>query len=256
MRASLKRLVPATQRDWLRSAATGNPYRIERGSEPVRIGELVSPLRYDVILRARHFALYSEHRDLYRGDFEAFQRTAREQDYFVWFARVMVPRWLPGLRDDPAGLESAWRERLRASAALYDSFETDGFDAAHPIELYAGYRVRLPSSGRRTTRTLFAGDGNHRLALLMAAGQDALLPEQYRVRRFLSLVPIDTTEHLLRHTETGWPAYRSFVELGYPAARLRAAGGWVRVEAPEPAVAAEVQAILDRDLPLLDGEIA
>lgn len=252
----LRHLLPAEHREWLRSAARGNPYRREAGIEPVRIGEIVSPLRYDITVRAQHFALYAECRELFAADFEAYQRLAREQDYFIWFGRVMAPRWLPGVLEDPVLFENAWRERLRASAALYDSFEARGFDSAHPIELYAGYRVRDAAGGRRATRGLFAGDGNHRLALLMAAGQSVLLPGQYRVKRYLSLVPIDTTRRLLRETGAGWAEYRSFIELGYPSARLDAAEGRVLVEAAEPSVAAEVTATVERDLPHLTGEIA
>lgn len=253
MTARLKLLLPANQREWLRSAAKGNPYRREPARGPVRIGEIVSPLRYDVVVRARHLAFYAARRDLFATDFEAYQALAREQAYFVWFARVAAPRWWPWVFDDPLLFESAWRDRLRASAALHDSFQAHGFDLAHPIELHAGRRVRQTASGKRTTRRLFAGDGNHRLSLLMAAGQDLLQPSQYRVKRYLSIVPADTTGFLLRETGAGWSEYRSFLELGYPAARLEVSGGRVRVEAPDTAVAAEVKALVERDLPHLAG---
>jgi hypothetical protein len=66
------------------------------------------------------------------------------------------------------------------------------------------------------THRLFAGDGCHRLALLLGAGQAELLPSQYRVRRYLALVPADTTGPLLSRTGATWPDYRSFIALGYP----------------------------------------
>ena len=253
MRDALKRVLSEEQRRWLRSAARGNPYRIEPGRVPVRIGDVVSPLRYDVMIRVRHFAQHAERRELFRSDFDAYERLVRGEPYFVWFQKARVPTWWPWLLDDPAGFERAWRERLHASAELFDSFEANGFDTAHPIELHAGRRVRETHSGKRISRAIYSGDGNHRLALLLAAGDEELLPAQYRVKRYLSLVPTDSTGFLLRETGAGWPEYSSFLELGYPSAKLTKAGGRVGVQAESTAVQAEVKALLQLDLPYLRG---
>ena len=253
MRTVVKRVLSEEQRRWLRAAAKGNPYRIERGTEPVRIGDVVSPLRYDVMIRVRHFAQHADRRELFRSDFEAYERLVRGEPYFVWFEKARVPTWWPWLLEDAAGFERAWRERLRASADLFDSFEANGFDTAHPIELHAGRRVQKTHSGKRISRALYSGDGNHRLALLLAAGHEELLPAQYRVKRYRSLVPTDSTGFLLRETGAGWPEYRSFLELGYPSATLTKAGGRVRVDADDAAAQAEVKALVELDLPYLAG---
>lgn len=247
----LKDLLSLEQREWIRAAAGGNPFRYEAGKSDVRIGDLVSPMRYDVLLRARHFGWHAQHRDLIDADFEGYQRLARNEPYFIWFKRVMVPRWLPAAVGDEKLFERAWRSRLRASAALHASFEANGFDPAHPIELYAGLRVRAADTGKVTARDLYAGDGNHRLALLMAAGNEALAPGQYRVKRYLSLVPADTTGLLLRETGAGVSAYRSFLELGYPRARLQPAGTSLRVDCPDPEMRAEISAVIRVDAPSL-----
>lgn len=253
MRSHVKRVVPPAQRAWLRSAAGGNPYRHERGTEPVRIGDIVSPLRYDVLLRARHFAWHAEHRELMTSDPDAYQDLARRQAYFIWFSRVMVPRWLPTAQTDAVLFESAWRERLQGSAALFESFQQEGFDTSHPVELHAGLRVRRSRSGKLTSRRLFAGDGNHRLSLLMAAGHQVLVPDQYMVKRYLFLVPADTTGLLLRETGADLTEYRSFVTLGYPGTRLDDPdGGRVRVDAATDAVASEVAGVAKVDLPNVD----
>jgi len=249
----VKRVLSEEQRRWLRSTASGNPYRIVRGSEPVRIGDVVSPLRYDVMIRVRHFERHAERLDLFASDFDRYERLVRREPYFVWFQRARVPAWWPWLLDDPAGFERAWHERLRASAALFESFTARGFDPAHPIELHAGRRVHETPTGKRITRSLYSGDGNHRLALLLAGGNEVLLPTQYRVKRYRSLVPTDSTGFLVRETGAGWPEYRSFLELGYPSAALTLDGGRVRVEADDAAVQAEVKALLDVDLPYLAG---
>ena len=213
------------QRRWLRSPARGNPYRIERGTEPVRIGDVVSPLRYDVMIRVRHFELHAERRELFASDFDAYERLVRAEPYFVWFRTragadvVAVAARRPGRRSSERGASGC-----ALSAALFDSFEANGFDSAHPIELHAGRRVRETPTGKRISRAIYSGDGNHRLALLLAAGHESLRPAEYRVKRYRSLVPTDSTGFLLRETGAGWSEYRSFLELGYPSARLAMAG--------------------------------
>ena len=253
MRTVVKRVLSEEQRRWLRAAARGNPYRIEAGRVPVRIGDVVSPLRYDVMIRVRHFVHHAERRELFRSDFDAYERLVRSEPYFVWFQKARVPTWWPWLLDDPDGFERAWRERLRLSAELFDSFEANGFDAGHPIELHAGRRVRETPTGKRISRVIYSGDGNHRLALLLAAGHEELRPTEYRLKRYRSLVPTDSTGFLLRETGAGWPEYRSFLELGYPSARVAMEDGRVRIDADDAIVQAEVKTLVELDLPYLTG---
>jgi hypothetical protein len=242
--SALKDRLPLRHRQWLRALADGNPFRIERPTEPVRIGELVSPFRYDVLVRARHFSFHADHRELFATDFDAYARRAAEEPYYVWFTQAS---WFADRLQGPDQTEAAWRERLRASAALYDSFAERGFDEGYPIEVWAGRDVAPAPSGKRSSRRLFAGDGNHRMALLLASGQTELAPSQYRVRRYRALVPADTTGFLLGATGAGWPEYRSFIELGYPTARVTPDG----VACPDARVRAEVEAVVAIDRPRL-----
>jgi hypothetical protein len=253
MLGALKRVLSEEQRRWLRSTARGNPYRIVRGTEPVRIGDVVSPLRYDVMIRVRHFQLHAVRRELYASDFDAYERLVRTEPYFAWFGKARVPTWWPWLLDDPEAFEEAWRERLRLSADLFESFSANGFDPAHPIELHAARQVRETPTGKRLTRTIYSGDGNHRLALLLAAGHEFLAPSEYRVKRYRWLVPTDSTGFLLRETGAGWTEYRPFIELGYPSARLEMTDGRVRIEAGDPATQSEVKTLVELDLPYLAG---
>jgi hypothetical protein len=248
---ALKERLPPERREWLRALRHGNPFRIEVPTEPARIGELVSPLRYDVLLRARHFVFHAEHRDLYARDFDAYARRASEQPYYVWLTRVMLPAWRPEMTRSPELVETAWRERLQASAALYESYTRHGFDETQPIELYAGRSVQPAPTGKRVSHRLFAGDGNHRLSLLMGAGQKELLPSQYRVRRYRALVPADTSGFLLGATAASWSEYRAFIELGYPGVSLEPEGGRVKVVCADPGLRAEVEAVVAIDAPRL-----
>ncbi len=243
-------------RKWLRALARGNPYRIERPREAVRIGELVCPLRYDVLVRAGHFDFLAANRELFAADFEAYQERARAEPYFIWFERVMLPSWYPHVLKDRDLFEDTWRRRLQKSFALYESFERVGFDSEHPIVLETGASIHPTPTGKRPTRSVFAGDGNHRLALLLASGAEVLEPSQYRVKRFRSFTPPDTTGFLLEWTGADWAAYRDFIALGYPDARLELEGGRAAVSAPDARVAAEVDALIADDLPSLRRTVA
>jgi hypothetical protein len=184
-------------RAWLRSAVNGNPYRYERVNAPVPIWPLVSPLRYDILVRRAYFEHLAAHREQHDRDFDQYAREAREHPYFTWFRDIMCVAWQPDVLRSEDALEAAWRRRLRAASELADSFARSGFDERFPITLYAGFRVGPTATGRRVDRDLFAGDGNHRLALLLAAGQTELLPGQCRVQRFRTLRPPDTTPTLV-----------------------------------------------------------
>ena len=242
-------------RDWLSHARRGNPWRHRPGDREVPIAPLVSPLRLDVTLRLEFFRFYAEQRELYRADFGAFAELARRHDYFVWFERIMCPSWQPHVLDDERTFAAAWADRLRATAGLYDSFERDGFDTRFPITLYEGRHVLPTATGKRLTRQMYAGDGNHRLALLMARDRPALLPGQYRIRRFRTLVPSDTTPRLLEALRVDEHRYLAFLAMGYPSLRIERVDG--RIEAhgtTDRAMLAEVRSLLRIDTPHLEGE--
>lgn len=242
-----------TVRDWLSSARHGNPWSLNAGREELPIAPLVSPLRFDVTVRAAYFRFYVEHRDLYRSDFGAFSERARRHAYFVWFTRVMCPNWQPHVLTDERRLAAAWADRLRASAALYDSFEARGFDPRFPITLYQGRNVLPTPTGKQVSRDVYAGDGNHRLALLMSAGRTTLLPGQYRIKRFLRLVPGDTTPGLLGGLGVDTQRYLAFLRAGYPTLRFERVDDRIEVTGPsDGALAAEVRHLLRIDTPRLN----
>jgi hypothetical protein len=238
----------AEARDWVSKARRGNPWRYRNPDEEVEIGPLVSPLRFDVLLRGEFFQLYAERRELYRSDFEGFARLAREHRYFVWFERVMCPAWQPHVLVDEDRLAAAWAKRLRASAALYDSFERGGFDERCPITLYEGRTVLPTPSGKRIARTVYAGDGNHRLALVMATGASVLPPSQYRIKRFRRLMPSDTTPRLVAARDVDAQRYADFLRMGYPSVEIAVVEGNVVVAGTGPQ-ADEVRQLVAADRP-------
>jgi hypothetical protein len=248
-------LLNATHRDWLKSIARGNPWVIQQPRRPAEIAALISPLRFDILVRASYFEFYADRRDLYRADFKAFASRARGHSYFHWFRDVMCVNWQPHVLANAQDFEAAWEARLRAAAELHDSFEARGFDTRFPITLYAARRVRPTESGKRVSRSLYAGDGNHRLALLLASGEQSLSPAYYRIKRFRHLAPPDTTPIMLDALRPSVDQYLDFVEMGYPSIRVeRVDHGFELAHTSDERLRKEVGQLLDVDSANLDME--
>lgn len=241
-------------RDWAQAVRQRNPWFYRAPRSELEIGPIVSPLRLDISIRAAFIAFYRRRRELFRRDLDAFLELAKEQPYFVWFRRVACPLWHPEVLDDARLFETAWVKRLRATAQLCDSFEQRGFDERFPITLFEGRYLLSTETGKRVSGTIHAGDGNHRIALLIASGRTSLLPSQYRVKRFHRLVPGDTTPLLLGALGLEAEEYLEFLRRGYPSMQLRLKGGEVEVEGPGgEALKNEIRALSRIDLASLKG---
>jgi hypothetical protein len=244
---------PGERRDWLRHAWSGNPWSYETPDRELAIAPIVSPLRFDISVRLDFLRFYQRSRELYREDFGRFADAAREHDYFVWFKKIMCVNWQPHVLADEATFARAWEQRLRATAALVESFEQRGFDTRFPVTLYAGERVLETGTSKRVAREVYAGDGNHRMAMLIAGGQSTLQPGQYRIKRFRRLRPNDTTPELLRLLRVSEDAYLEFLRQGYDGVRIERRDGRIEVEPAGTAAEAELRTVLRVDQPLLRG---
>lgn len=186
------------------------------GGETVPMGALISPLRYDILIRMHFFACYAERRDQFARAFDTFLEEPPVRDYAVWFRECRIRRALPEAYWLRGHVRRMFREQVRRAAALYDALEAQGFraDAQPPIELYDGDSVcsrRLPALATR----YFAGDGCHRLAFLALRDVVELAPDTYVVRRFRRLQPIDATAALTRCLPLGEESYVRFLTSGY-----------------------------------------
>ena len=220
------------------------------GTGPVPVAELISPLRYDILVRER-FLDRLAHVDQ-PGDAVAGSEGLA---YRAWFEGLVVPRFMPKLLGDPDAISAAFADRVQRSADLLRSFADSGYDRGRPIVLQAGRRLQPTATGKRLARPVFAGDGCHRLALLRTSGTSDLAPDDYVVERSATLKPIDNTATLIPLLRIGIKEYLAFLSLCYapganPAseAELRA---WVAERVPERA--AELDGVLRVDLPLLDA---
>jgi hypothetical protein len=186
------------------------------GREPIPIDQLISPLRYDILVRERYFEVLHERRALAEEDFEAFMELSRQQPYFTWFTQVVIPSGNnPEIAGDAELVNAAFERRVRASIELHDAFESTGYDRRRPIILRTGEEIAPTSTGKRLARRIYAGDGCHRLACLRMAGVEVLEPGMYRLYVAQVFRPRDETAHLIDAMAISRSDYFSFLSLCY-----------------------------------------
>jgi hypothetical protein len=236
----VKRSARATATRTVRRALTWQPKR--RGAQALPVAELISPLRYDVLVRAQFFEFLT-----HRPAGETADRlvaAAWEEPYAVWFREVAMARFRPWVLKDPVALRSNYAERVLSSRDLLKSFHSNGFIASTPVTLRLTSGVRTTDTGARVSRTIHVGDGGHRLALLLQSGSD-LLPHMYRLDpRPMPL--IDNTAVLLGPLGIGDADYCSFVGAGYGRHGFSDVQSLLAAVAEEDAVAgAELGSVLE-----------
>lgn len=209
----MKRSARATLHRTGRRALTWRPKLA--GLEPLDIRGLISPLRYDVVVRADFFCLIEDltSRGVLRP--EEVASLARAHPYFVWFQRVAMARFRPWVLADEDLLSQQFTERVRRSMNLWSSFRLNGFDLRHPVTLRSAPEARSADSGAVVDRPLHVGDGGHRLALLLASGTEELGRGMYRVDPRPLVELIDNTAVLLPAIPLGVDEYVRFIFHGY-----------------------------------------
>jgi hypothetical protein len=223
------------------------------GDEPVALDELLSPLRYDILVRAEHFRFLDEHLALLERDIEAYLRLVEGHPYFSWYTTVALPRYRPGAYADEQRRLAAFRRRVLGAAMLWRSFKAVGFDPRHPVTLRIARPGAVTSTGKAVRRRYHAGDGCHRLALLVAVGEPTLPPEWYRVRSDPMPSLIDNTSALIGPLGLRRTTYYGFLARGYGAAPAASREAIVRhVEVHAPDRLAELQQLLAVDERELD----
>jgi hypothetical protein len=242
----VKRSPIATARRTVRRAATWRPKT--RPEQPIDIARLVSPLRYDVLVRAQFFDLVGEIGEDAYEDLDLVLEAAQGSPYHVWWEQVAIPRFFPWVGKDPAQLAASFRERVGDSVRLHRSFRARGFDPAHPIVLRGTKTALASDTGLEIQARLHVGDGGHRTALLLSAGlllEPAMCLVDWRPRPYL----IDNTAILVPALGIGRADYVRFLAAGYDAAPT---GDLDELLADlfgrDPVAAAEVAAVAARHL--------
>ncbi|WP_300399966.1 flippase [Nocardioides sp.] len=146
----------------------------------LRVDDLISPFRADVLARADLFRLAREHADLRVNDEPAFLRLARAGGYGAWFDEVLVHKGhVPG--SDPAALERTFRSIVRSSLQLLDRQDRLGRESLGRVTV-----TRVPAGTEIDGWSLAEDrwvlvDGGHRVALALLDGVGTLTPAEYAV---------------------------------------------------------------------------
>jgi hypothetical protein len=225
------------------------------GREPIPIDHLVSPLRYDIVVRQRYLEVLRERRALAEDDFEAFMELSRQQPYFTWFTRVVIPGGNnPEMVGDDERVNAAFERRVRRSIELHDAFESGGYDRRRPIILRTGEEIEPTSTGKRLARRIYAGDGCHRLAWLRMAGVDVLEPGMYRLHVAQAFTPRDHTAPLIGAMAISRREYLSFLSLSYANRELSSEEALLdHVRSTDPDRLSEIEEVIAVDSPLLSA---
>lgn len=237
-----------TTRDELgrRLRVAARPHRHPAGD--LRIDELVSPLRYDIVVRMAFFRFIRAHRELALGDPPAFTELALDHPYAVWFDEVVVPR-LGRRVSSPATRLSAFHRRVCRTVRLDERFARHGFDARHPVSVryVPGFTT---SAGKTLRERFYPVDGCHRLALLSLQGSPVLPRAFYRIVA-VDGPPPDNTGTLLRRLAVSEREYAAFVARGYGLSADDLPGLLATAQSLGPPKATEIARLVAIDAPLL-----
>ena len=176
-------------------------------NEPLPLSQLIYPLRYDIVIRREFFAMLAANHELFQRDFAAFFELAKSHAYYVWFRSIACPLRMRRILHSELAIDEAYAGRVRQAESLYTSFRQRGFDEMHPILLKSGLAVCATASGRYRRQPYYAGDGCHRLALLLLEGYESVPAEYYHVMYLPIYRPWDVSSWLLESLETGSPDY-------------------------------------------------
>jgi hypothetical protein len=202
----------------LPAAATGGLSPVlaapTNGRGPIlRLDELISPLRYDIVVRSSFMALIEEHREMADRDPKAFLRLARNHPYYRWYREIAWSFNPPSRRVIPADVHFRWR--VARSIELFDSFQRSGFDSRCPVTVRQVTAPSLTVDGKCISNRFVPLDGCHRLALLANAGFTELTPDMYVVDNSGLGPPRDNTVRVLAFSSLRDPEYFAFIGRGY-----------------------------------------
>lgn len=208
-RVPVRQIVPAR----LRHALWQRRHGYQSAVSEIALGPLISPLRYDVLVRAQFFGFLDTNLDLVDDDADEFERRCLEQPYFDWFRTVAFPRFH---RHRPlADLRRAYADRVERTTRLYRRYLTDGFDARYPISVRSRDVVVPTATGKSIRTQYFLADGCHRVALMYVAGWATIPAHCYRIRLDHDWSPQDNTHELFKVLRIDPADYYRFLSLGY-----------------------------------------
>ena len=186
--------------------------RSNSGQEPIPVASLISPLRYDVMVRAEFFDFIERSRDVWSRDVNKFIDLSKQTSYYIWFRNVAVHHIHNGIVDENT-INRSFALRVHKTLELFRRYEASGFDERWPITVNKASQLQT-EAGKNLTPRFQPTDGCHRLALLWRNGVTVLSPQQYHVKPAPQWA-IDNTASLIGVLALGANAYCEFIAHGY-----------------------------------------
>jgi hypothetical protein len=183
-------------------------------AEPIDIGRLICPLRYDLWVRIHFIRLLRDEWTGYSEDLDGFLDRPPSKAYRVWFKEARCALYNPRIYRDENLVQSAFVRRVHQTATLWRSIEHRGYDRSAPIRLRSGQSIRTVN-GKTISSVYFAGDGCHRMACLYVTGRTRLQPEDYEVRIQRHFTPLDITSILIDQLPLDKATYLRFISRFY-----------------------------------------
>lgn len=232
-----------------RQALRDRSRRYGQADRPLRIDELISPLRWDILVRADFFEFLHSNLELALREPATFTDAAADQPYAIWFDEVVVPRLGKRLRS-PAARRRAFHQRVRRTVHLDRRFARWGFDERHPISVRRVDRL-VTKEGKRLVDRHYPVDGCHRIALLLVHGYREIPAPWYRIVHEIERVPPDNTHVLVRRLKPSEAEYSAFVARGYGISAAGRASLLATAQACHPERADEIARLFEVDGPFL-----
>ncbi|HET9601986.1 MAG TPA: flippase [Acidimicrobiales bacterium] len=217
------------------------------GTVEVVLDELVSPLRYDVIVRQEFFAFLDTNAELLE-EFGDLVLEAKSTPYYLWYRDIVIGDRVKLLKG--RSLDGAFADQIERVLAVRARFNPAD-------ESWGDILLRRLPAGSRTATGKIVGprfvpvDGCHRIALLRHHGRKLLPAESYRLVGDKQSAR-DNTAVLIPKLHLTEAQYLDYLAMGFGVdspssfAELVAA-----VAARQPARSAELESVISIDLPLL-----
>lgn len=180
----------------------------------LKVGSLLAPLRYDIVIRKDFLGFYEANKSLYLSDFNSFLNLALKHAYFL----CVTTRYANLVVDESAMMET-YARRIRRFIAVHESILQNGFDKSFPLVLTTGMEILPTLNGKCVSGQFFMGNGCHRLACLMHAGYETIPLEFIRIKCFPRLQPIDGMVDLVHKIPLAPQTYFAFLSQRYVHSR-------------------------------------
>jgi hypothetical protein len=217
------------------------------GTVDIILDELVSPLRYDVVVRQELFAFLDANVDLLE-EFGDLVMEAKAEPYYVWYRDIVIGQRTKLLKGRT--LDEGFADQVERVLAIRARFNPAS-------ESWGDLLLRELPQGTRTNTGKVVGprfvpvDGCHRIALLRHHGRKILPAGTYRLVGDKQSAR-DNTAVLISKLHLTEEQYLDYLAMGFgvdaPGSFAELVGG---VAGRRPERSAELESVISVDLPLL-----